>query len=543
MTSTRLSNYTFTVETDYDDEFFAEPVLTLDSELLNDVIGNTLTYTRILNFPMYAIYDRKRRIHAYGMDEVSFQKAFPLRTAFHVVPCKMNDEFFSAVVLDARVFEKIYNSSNTGLQMCMAQLTIFANDANIKAKCQRRVETYIIPKVALQLSDECIVEPQKNLGDYRVDGLFMIKCDLENVPGICLEIDENGHASYESARETQREDFVRSFGHRMIRKSIRRNATSGEQDQAIQDIVGEIRVLIKDMKTEYAFDMSEEEFVSEIQKRKTIDLDFARFFAKKGHERYGQFKYHHEDIADFLGYDKNNGERGGTHARRLLDLMKHVLTPNIHYIVDDGTLPMEGQGYPNPGTIRKGVKLHYWITRVGFYCICMASSKPRAVHYRHQFGEVYEFTINYAQALKNRLIRNLPNNKASEESISLRMKEKASHYKEKLDVANTNIKRLETETEKMKREMEKMQAELRRNEETIGDLMRKRWMEPWEGEDAPQQTKLKGINRTATKQIDEFMTWVSALTLKPLVVLKSTRKLFKEIDELNSWLETWVPPR
>ena len=443
MTSTRLSNYTFTVETDYDDEFFAEPVLTLDSELLNDVIGNTLTYTRILNFPMYAIYDRKRRIHAYGMDEVSFQKAFPLRTAFHVVPCKMNDEFFSAVVLDARVFEKIYNSSNTGLQMCMAQLTIFANDANIKAKCQRRVETYIIPKVALQLSDECIVEPQKNLGDYRVDGLFMIKCDLENVPGICLEIDENGHASYESARETQREDFVRSFGHRMIRKSIRRNATSGEQDQAIQDIVGEIRVLIKDMKTEYAFDMSEEEFVSEIQKRKTIDLDFARFFARKGHERYGQFKYHHEDIAAFLGYDRSNGvdNRGDSRsARGLVELMKQVLTPNIHYMVDDGTGAMDRPGFPGPPSVKKGVRLNYWITRVGFYCICMASSKPRAVHYRHQFGEVYEFTINYVQALKNRLIRNLPNARVSEESISLRIKEKIQHYKDKLDVSNADIK-------------------------------------------------------------------------------------------------------
>ena len=535
MSSTRLSNYTFTIETDYDDEFFAEPAHTLDPDLLNDVIGNTLTYTRMLNFPMYAIYDRKRRIHAYGMDEVSFQKAFPLRTAFHVVPCNMNHEFFSAVVLDARVFEKIYNSSNTGLQMCMAQLTIFANDPTIRAKCQKRVETYIVPKVALQLSNECIIEPQKNLGDYRVDGLFMIKCDLENIPGICLEIDENGHASYESARETQRESFVRSFGHRMIRKSIRRNATSNEQDQAIKDIVGEIRALIKDMKTEYALDLSEEEFVNEIQKRNSIDLDFARFFAKKGHDRYGQFKYHHEDIAAFLGYDRSNGQDKRCGSRGLVELMKQVLTPNIHFIIDDGTEAVDRLGCVSPGTIRKGVKLNYWITRVGFYCICMASSKPRAIHYRHQFGEVYEFTINYVQALKNRLVRNLPNARASEESISLRMKEKIQHYKDKLDVSNADIKMLEAETEKLKREMGKMQAELRRNQETIGDLMRKRWMQP------TPKIKLKGLSRTTAKHIDEFMAWASAYSCKPMVVLRPTRKLYKDIDMLNQWLATAVP--
>ena len=126
MSSTRLRDYTFTNETDYDDEFFAEPALTLDPDLLNDVIGNTLTYTRMLNFPMYAIYDRKRRIHAYGMDEVSFQKAFPLRTAFHVVPCNMNHEFFSAVVLDTRVFEKIYNSCNINFLLHLQDYLVFS---------------------------------------------------------------------------------------------------------------------------------------------------------------------------------------------------------------------------------------------------------------------------------------------------------------------------------------------------------------------------------------------------------------------------------
>jgi hypothetical protein len=138
--------------------------------------------------------------------------------------------------------------------------------------------------------------------------------------------------------------------------------------------------------------------------------------------------------------------------------MKQVLIPNVHYLVDDGSEAIDSLGRLDPSsprTVRKGVKLNYWIARVGFYSIRMASSKPRASHYRHQFGEVYEFAINYIQALKNRLIRNLPSTRASEESISLQIKEKANHYKDKLDVANTDIKRLEAETEKLRREVEK----------------------------------------------------------------------------------------
>jgi len=168
----------------------------------------------------------------------------------------------------------------------------------------------------------------------------------------------------------------------------------------------------------------------------------------------------------------------------------------------------------------------------------MASSKPRASHYRHQFGEVYEFAINYIQALKNRLIRNLPSTRASEESISLQIKEKANHYKDKLDVANTDIKRLEAETEKLRREVEKMQAELRRNQETIGDLMRKRWMQPAPAprrghsplgsEDAPPKIKLKGLSRTTTKLLDEFMTWASGYKFKPMVVLRSTKVALRD---------------
>ena len=61
----------------------------------------------------------------------------------------------------------------------------------------RRVETYIIQKVAIALARDCIIEPQKNVTDYKVDSVFVIRDkDFDNILDICLETDENGHNSY-----------------------------------------------------------------------------------------------------------------------------------------------------------------------------------------------------------------------------------------------------------------------------------------------------------------------------------------------------------
>ena len=65
----------------------------------------------------------------------------------------------------------------------------------------RRVETYIIPKVAIALARDCITEPQKNITDYRVDSVFVIRDkDFDNIPDICLEIDESGRKKYDGKK-------------------------------------------------------------------------------------------------------------------------------------------------------------------------------------------------------------------------------------------------------------------------------------------------------------------------------------------------------
>ena len=73
-------------------------------------------------------------------------------------------------------------------------------------------------------------------------------------------------------------------------------------------------------------------------------------------------KYHHDDIAVFLGYNRCVEYQS---ARSLIELMRKVLKEQVHYMDTDNG--------------KKGVKRHYWINRVEFYMIRVTSNKPKAM--------------------------------------------------------------------------------------------------------------------------------------------------------------------
>ena len=74
---------------------------------------------------------------------------------------------------------------------------------------------------------------------------------------------------------------------------------------------------MNDLKRECAAALTEEEVIAEIVQQDNMGL--AWMFAKKLDARFGQFKYHSEDIAKFLGY--NRSDKCGSLARCLIELM------------------------------------------------------------------------------------------------------------------------------------------------------------------------------------------------------------------------------
>ena len=91
------------------------------------------------------------------------------------------------------------------------------------------------------------------------------------------------------------------------------------------------------------------------------------------------------------------------HHLEARDLMKQVLKDHMHYI--------------DTAHGETGVNTHYWISRVGFYMICMAPNKQNAIYYRQQFGEVYEFALNYVHTLQRRSATAIQYYKVSETQL------------------------------------------------------------------------------------------------------------------------------
>ncbi len=62
---------------------------------------------------------------------------------------------------------------------------------------------------------------------------------------------------------------------------MKRNATDNELVEVINDVINAIRVMLRDLNCQCALEMTDNEFIVEIEKNQSIGIDFARLFAKK----------------------------------------------------------------------------------------------------------------------------------------------------------------------------------------------------------------------------------------------------------------------
>ena len=460
---------------DIDDDFTMIQINSksdFNSRVTNKYLLNLYHHSKLYGYPFYKLMDYKGRFQFYGILKNDFKNAFAdLKFKITTVMCNYDDEAIECVIIDHNFFDKLYKSTNTGLKTCIAQLTIFEDDLNIINKCANRIETYAVPKIAINLMELCTISPQYDITGYRTDGMFQIKSFINNIPGICLEIDENGHSDRDPKQELNREQVFKTFGHRFVRESIKQNATMDELNRAIEKITENIKLKVKDMMTEYSLHISQGDFIDKMEKITSIDKDFVRLFVKKNHEIHGDYKYCHDEIADFLGYD--NVEN----YKYFIAMMKKELKLNIEYIVvkTGGKISMDIHRDFKTSKNDHGNKTNYFFTRVGFYTLCMVANKPKAKIYRRQFGEVYELALQYTQQAKNNLIGSIQHPKVSEQAITNRM-----NYKVDSLVKNNNTTKLKKQIDELLEKNKNMQEQINKlntnvlsQKQTIEDITNK----------------------------------------------------------------------
>jgi hypothetical protein len=221
------------------------------------------------------------------------------------------------------------------------------------------------------------------------------------------------------------------FKHRLISVPVQRNATKQMMDEIVNDVVGQIKKLIKDLLAQYSLDsITEEEFIKKLDNEMFIDKQFARLFAKKNHPEFDNFKCEHSEIAKFLGYVcDNNG-----YCRTFTELMKKYLRKNIDYItvIDDDKKPADVRRLFNDLIkVGRGQKVKYYLTRVGFYLICISANTIKSREYKIQFARVYEFALNYIQQLKNKIVLTQPNYETSKAILTNRIDDKVNERLER----------------------------------------------------------------------------------------------------------------
>ena len=283
----------------------------------------------------------------------------------------------------------------------------------------------MVSKVAIELADFCKIELQSNVLDYRIDALFTItslKCD--NIDRIALEIDEDDHKSYDPDYDNLRSEVIKICKNKIIKIPVRRKASCSEMDEIIKTKVEEIKLLINDLIAQYSIDsISHDEFVKLLQKEMTIDIDFAKLFAKQNHPVLDNYKYLHSEIAKFLGYVcDHNGN-----YRKFSELIKKNLKQDLNYITvteDDKKLYGTVQLFNDVAKVGRGQKIKYYLNRLGFYLICMSANTMKAKDCKLQFGKVYEIALNYTNSLKHKIIESQTTSEVMKNILTQRINNK-----------------------------------------------------------------------------------------------------------------------
>jgi len=242
----------------------------------------------------------------------------------------------------------------------------------------------------------------------------------------------------------------------MVNIPITRQVTDRELGIILDKVAEDVIALLKEITIDYNPDITEDR-LCEIIRKNSVDRDFISMFINwSGKSPYKKYKYCHTDVAEYLGYSSKTMRLSfAAHLKSVKpcnivvktrkELRDYVATLDKTCCISKYTASFDLESSGHGGHNTK----FYFLNRVGFYQLCMASTKPKARVVREYFVEVYEAVMTYVCRSRKRNIDRLVKVKESVPIVEERIKKRVDDSLNKFN-SKKMMKELEEKNESIK---------------------------------------------------------------------------------------------
>jgi hypothetical protein len=315
-------------------------------------------------------------------------------------------------------------------------------------KLKKQAEFEVITEIMRdpRIHSICTVVHQQEILGYYPDSMFVLNPTLLKegppLPELFVEINENGHKSYSKEKQKKRADVMRALGCRFLEFDVPRGATIEKYHEIAQKASSKIAEMLGNILIEYNPEINADAFIDKALSH-NIERDFVYMFFPKEPRRNSRFFININKAGPFLGYyeDKNGPEK----AKKLV---KKYLKLDGHYEIEEEVT----SGKPLGGRPKK----IYWLSRTGFYLMCVHSKKEGAKLVQIKMVTINMLAIDYTISSRAKQLMNRNDSVLEKHEI---LKDRVNEISER-NISRTNVSKLTTQVTELKTENKEKTVEL-----------------------------------------------------------------------------------
>jgi len=373
-------------------------------------------------------------------------------------------------------------SEKNGIVTYFLQRSLWPQDQDIISRPVKKIEYEAGYQLFLQLGDNMIMTHQKNILNYQVDMIFELRNSLNlDIPAIGVEINEDGHSSYDKKNEEERKKIIEYFDNIMFEINIKRGSSVKQIKEEVKKVSEIIKIKANNMLIMNNPDIS----VKELEKKLLAENHAANLVAQfLANHNTGDpvFCLRHDIVGDFLGITK--GEDNYKSLRHLIagtPSKPSRYIKNIDYkVVKLKSLLRSGDRSPD---LKNGKKINdrgkaaqtqiILFNRATYHTACIQLSQPKARQIAFSFAKMYDIIIKYLEALRKDSLNYNKNTKMSEPFVKKRVKvlAKQSITKTKTIKYYNEMNKYKDLYEEFLKKSKKHEEEMKTLKETNKDLI------------------------------------------------------------------------